>query len=50
MEIENVYRRINQFLGNDWKKLTSCKEFYHQLEDEKNKMESEVIIFISPVN
>ncbi|KAK7603639.1 hypothetical protein V9T40_003638 [Parthenolecanium corni] len=42
MEIENVYRRINQFLGNDWKKLTSCKEFYHQLEDEKNKMESEL--------
>lgn len=42
MEMENVYRRINDFVGNDWKKLSSCKEFYQQLTDEKEKMESEV--------
>lgn len=48
MNFEKIYQRINDFIGNDYKKLSTCTKLFDELNKEKEEIESKVsFIFMS---
>ncbi len=42
MDTENVYRRINDVLGDDYKNLSKCQDLRELFDKEKHQLEAEV--------
>lgn len=44
VNFENVYQRINEFIGDDCKQLSKCGELHNLLNYEKSEIESKVCV------